>query len=117
MRAVDRTTLRFMACLEDAIPGVRLTLSKSKNGAGRSNYVYIANGRHQFAIKVRISDHPVGRMRALYGREDFHIAAGEGPGKWAVWIGRLRRRLGVIDLDPPAAVGPLFEDVDAVATA
>lgn len=93
MRAVDRTTNLFMASVKDALPGIDLRVSKSKNSAGRSNYVFIPKGGHVYAIKVRISDHPIGMRRATSGQEDLYIFAGAGPDSWATWIGQLRRRI------------------------
>jgi hypothetical protein len=95
MRAVDRTTRLFVDSVKDALPDVKLSVHKSKNTHGRSNYVFIAHDRHLMAIKVRISDHPIGMRRALYGGEDLYIFAGARPDSWAVWIGELRRRAAV----------------------
>jgi hypothetical protein len=93
MRAVDRTTKLFVESVRDALPGVKLAVSKSKNAAGRSNYVFIQRGKHLYAIKVRISDHPIGMRRATSGQEDLYIFAGAGPDSWSTWIGELRRRV------------------------
>lgn len=93
MRAVDRTTQMFIASVKDAIPGIDVRVQKSKNAAGRSNYVFIPRGNHIYAIKVRISDHPIGMRRALSGQEDLYIVAGARPDSWAIWIGQLCRRL------------------------
>lgn len=93
MRAVDRTTKLFKASVEDALPGVTLRVQKSKNAAGYSNYVFIPLGNHVYAIKVRISDHPIGMRRALSGQEDLYIVAGARPDSWSVWLGELCRRV------------------------
>lgn len=94
MRAVDRTTELFKASVKDALPGIELRVQKSKNAAGRSNYVFIPRGNHVYAIKVRISDHPIGMRRAMTGQEDLYIFAGARPESWSTWIGELRRRVG-----------------------
>lgn len=85
MRAVDRTTQLFVASLREALPGVRSSVSRSRNRAGRSNYVYIHT--HRCTYKIRISDHAIGMRRALSGREDLYISAGAKPASWAVWLG------------------------------
>lgn len=87
MRAVDRTTRQFLASLHDALPAVRTSTSRSRNAAGRSNYVFI-HGRWR-SWKVRISDHPIGMRRALRGEEDLYIFAGAKPACWSVWLGDL----------------------------
>jgi hypothetical protein len=87
MRAVDRTTRLFLASIREALPAATYSVSRSRNTAGRSNYVYIY-GR-QRSWKVRISDHPIGMRRALAGYEDLYVAAGALPASWAVWIGEL----------------------------
>lgn len=93
MRAVDRTTKLFKASVESALPGIRLRIQKSKNAAGYSNYVFIPRDNHVYAIKVRISDHPIGMRRATSGQEDLYIFAGTRPESWAVWIGQLVKRI------------------------
>jgi hypothetical protein len=98
MRAVDRTTKMFVASVKDALPGITLRVEKSKNAAGRSNYVFIPRDGHVYAIKVRISDHPIGMRRANSGQEDLYIFAGSRPDSWAIWIGELRRRVGRSDV-------------------
>lgn len=90
MRAVDRTTKLFVASVRDALPDVRLQVARSKNAAGRSNYVYLYCAG---IIKVRISDHSIGLNRAKFGHDDLLIQAGTTPDRWAVWLGRLVRRL------------------------
>lgn len=94
MRAVDRTTKLFVASVKEAIPNARTQVQKSKNAAGRSNYVFIARDNHLYAIKVRISDHPIGMRRAMSGVEDLYIFAGASPASWAVWLGNLCRAHG-----------------------
>jgi hypothetical protein len=89
LRAVDRTTRQFLASLQEALPGIRTSTSRSRNAAGRSTYVFIY-GR-QRSWKVRISDHPIGMRRALRGEEDLYIFAGTRPSSWAVWLGELVR--------------------------
>lgn len=91
MRAVDRTTQLFLASIKHALPGLRTQVSKSRNAAGRSNYVFIFAGRNTY--KVRISDHAIGMRRAMRGEEDLYIFAGSKPASWAVWLGELVRRL------------------------
>lgn len=91
MRAVDRTTAQFVASVKDALPGLRMQVSKSRNAAGRSNYVFIYASRTSY--KVRISDHAIGMRRAMRGEEDLYIFAGSKPASWAVWLGELVRRL------------------------
>jgi hypothetical protein len=89
MRAVDRTTRQFIQSLQEALPGARHQISRSRNIAGRSNYVFIFVGHRSF--KIRISDHPIGMRRALSGVEDLYIVAGRPPASWAVWLGDLVR--------------------------
>lgn len=93
MRAVDKTTQLFMASVRDAVPAAKVFVQKSRNAAGHSNYVFIARGNHLMAIKVRISDHPVGMRRAMRGDEDLYIFAGAKPLSWAVWLGELVQRM------------------------
>ena len=93
MRAVDRTTKLFKASVEDALPGISLRVQKSKNAAGYSNYVFIPRGNHIYAIKVRISDHPISMRRATSGQEDLYIFAGAKPNSWAVWLSKLSKRV------------------------
>lgn len=93
MRAIDKTTQLFVASVKDAFPDVNLQVARSKNAFGRSNYVYI----HLPAAtrKVRISDHAIGMRRALSGSESLFIGAGATPDRWAVWLGALRKSVGV----------------------
>ena len=91
MRAVDRTLRLFKASVAEALPGVRVSVSRSRNRAGHSRYVYLHIRLE--VLKVRISDHAVGMRRALSGECDLFIAAGAGPASWAVWLGELVRRL------------------------
>lgn len=91
MRAVDRTTQLFLASVNHALPALRTQVSKSRNAAGRSNYIFIFAGRSTY--KVRISDHAIGMRRAMRGEEDLYIFAGSKPASWAVWLGELVRRL------------------------
>lgn len=93
MRAIDRTTEMFVASVKDAVPQLAVSVSRSRNRAGRSNYVFIATAGWR-PTKVRISDHPIGMRRALRGEESLFIPAGAKPSSWAVWIGDLRRRVG-----------------------
>jgi hypothetical protein len=90
VRAVDRTVRLFKASVCNAMPGVRISVSRSCNAAGRSHYVYIYLPRE--VLKVRISDHAVGMRRALSGECDLFIAAGASPASWAVWLGETVRR-------------------------
>lgn len=87
MRAVDRTLRQFKASIADALPDVRFSISRSRNCAGHSRYVYIHLPRR--VVKVRISDHAVGMRRALSGECDLFIAAGAAPSSWAVWLGEI----------------------------
>ncbi|RUY12035.1 hypothetical protein EOA25_04415 [Mesorhizobium sp. M2A.F.Ca.ET.040.01.1.1] len=87
MLAVERTTRLFIKSLQEALPAVRLQVSRSHNIAGRSNYVFIFMPHRSF--KVRISDHAIGMRRALRGEEDLYIVAGRLPSSWAVWLGDL----------------------------
>lgn len=92
MLAVHRTTELFVASLKDALPTVEVRVQRSKNRAGRSNYIYITRTR-AMPIKVRVSDHPIGMRRALRGDEQLYIPAGARPASWSVWIGDLVRRM------------------------
>lgn len=89
MRAVDRSTRKFVDSVRSALPEARIQLSRSKNSHGRSNYVYIYAGKR--CLKVRISDHAIGMQRALSGREDLYITAGTSIDGWSVWLGDLVR--------------------------
>lgn len=91
MRAVDRTTNLFLASVREALPGVRTSVSRSKNSHGRSNYVFIYTNRRSY--KIRISDHPIGMRRARAGYEDCYIIAGAGPDRWSVWLSELAATL------------------------
>ncbi|MCJ7993227.1 hypothetical protein J5N58_01270 [Rhizobium cremeum] len=92
MKAIDRTTKQFVASLRAEIPDLRISVERSKNAYGQSNYVHIRTKDHRY-WKVRISDHPVGMRRAKSGREDLYIWAGSWPPTWAVWLGQFRRTL------------------------
>lgn len=91
MRAVDRTVQLFKQSVEEALPGVRMSVSRSRNAAGHSRYVFIYFG-HRGPLKVRISDHAVGMRRALSGECDLFISAGAKPASWAVWLSEIVRR-------------------------
>lgn len=89
MRAIDRTTQLFIASVREAVPAAEIRMQRSVTKQGRSNYVYIADGRRWKPIKVRISDHPVGMRRALYGEEDLFVHHLSNPASWAVWVSKL----------------------------
>ncbi len=93
VRAIDRTTRLFVASLKVAAPELLVSVDRSRNTYGRSNYVHIRDADRRRYWKVRISDHSVGMRRALSGREDCYIAAGAGPSTWAVWLGDLMREV------------------------
>lgn len=104
MRAVDRTTQLFVASLKEALPGTPITVQRSETRYGRSNYVYIALAGHLMAIKVRISDHPIGMRRFFSGEEDLHLSAGARPAAWSTWLGELCRRMGVHRIPNPLSL-------------
>jgi hypothetical protein len=85
--AIERTTDLFVRSVKEALPDIAVSVTRSKNRAGRSNYVFIAGGWRP--IKVRISDHPVGMQRALRGEEDLFIHHRAKPASWAVWLSEL----------------------------
>lgn len=92
MRAIDRTTKLFIASVREALPDVQVYVDKSRARHGRSNYVYICLPNR--TRKVRISDHPVGMRRALYGNEDLFVHHLAKPASWAVWVSHLPRQNG-----------------------
>ena len=87
---IERTTALFLASVREALPAAGVSVARSRSGAGRSNYVYLDLGGVR-PLKVRISDHPVGMRRALYGDEALFLAAGARPAAWAVFLGGLVR--------------------------
>lgn len=91
MRAIDRTTGLFVASVKVALPDAAVQVQRSIAKHGRSNYVYIATGGAR-SLKVRISDHPVGMRRALYGEDDLFIHHLAKPASWAVWVSQLPAR-------------------------
>lgn len=93
MRAIDRTTDLFVVSVKIALPEARVTVQKSRASHGRSNYVYINVDGIARARKVRISDHPVGMRRAIYGDEDFFIEHRAKPRSWAVWVSELPKAM------------------------
>lgn len=108
MRAVDRTTRLFVKSLQEAMPGVRHSVSRSRNAAGFSNYVYIYS-TVTGPLKVRISDHAIGMRRALRREEDLYIVAGRPPSSWAVWLGETARWYEGLQkraLPPARSTGP-----------
>lgn len=86
MRAVDRTLALFKASVSEALPEARLTVSRSRNSAGHSRYVFIDIPTRRCWLKVRISDHAVGMRRARSGECDLFLSAGARPSSWAVWL-------------------------------
>lgn len=95
MRTIDRTTNLFVASVKDALPDVAVSVQRSAAKQGRSNYVYINLENRPRPIKVRISDHPVGMRRALYGEEDLFVHHLAKPASWAVWVSKLPARNAV----------------------
>ena len=93
MRAIERTTALFLACLGEAVPDLRVSVERSSTRYGRSNYVHIRDAEQRRYWKVRISDHAVDMRRAQSGREDFYIQSKDKPGRWAVWLGDFRREV------------------------
>lgn len=91
MRAINRTTEQFVASVKEALPDARVSVHRSRARHGASNYVYIDIGGG-VPLKVRISDHPVGMRRALYGTEDLFVHHLAKPPSWAVWVSQLPRR-------------------------
>lgn len=89
MRAVDRTLDLFKRSIKEALPDAHISVSRSRNAARHSRYVYIHGRRRVW--KVRISDHAVGMRRALSGECDLFVAAGARSASWAVWLGALVR--------------------------
>jgi len=92
MRAIDKTTNLFVSSVKEALPDVEIYVQRSSRAHGRSNYVYIVLGGARRRLKVRISDHPVGMRRALYGEEDLFVHHLAKPASWAVWVSRLSAR-------------------------
>ncbi|MEJ0012802.1 MAG: hypothetical protein WDM94_09290 [Bauldia sp.] len=74
-----------------ALPGISVWVDKSVTRAGRSNYVFIDMPRR--TEKVRISDHPVGMTRALWGGESLFVSAGATIDSWSVWLSRLAKEM------------------------
>lgn len=91
MRAIDRTTAKFVEACKVALPGVPVRIQRSLTAHGRSNYVYIDVPRRVLALKVRISDHPVGMRRALSGAEQLYLHHLATPDHWSVWLSEMRR--------------------------
>lgn len=93
MRAIDKTVKRFVTSVKEAVPDVHVFVQRSVAKQGRSTYVYInlGGGRRR---KVRISDHPVGMRRAMYGDEDLFVHHLAKPDSWAVWVSQLPRDVG-----------------------
>lgn len=91
MRAIDRTTNLFVASVKEAVPDAHVSVQKSRMKHGNSNYVYIYLRGGRRAQKVRISDHPVGMNRALYGDENLFVYHRAKPASWAVWVSHLPR--------------------------
>jgi hypothetical protein len=89
VRAIDRTTQLFVTSIKEALPNVRVNVQRSFAKHGRSNYVYLHLEGRWRPLKVRISDHPVGMRRALYGDENLFIHHLAKPASWAVWMSRL----------------------------
>jgi hypothetical protein len=87
-RAIDRTTQQFVASVKEAVPDADVTVQRSFAKYGRSNYVYINIGFYPY-LKVRISDHPIGMRRALYGEESLFIHHLAKPSSWAIWVSKL----------------------------
>lgn len=92
MRAIERTTGLFVASVKVALPDIHVQVQRSVAKHGRSNYVYIVLGGARRSLKVRISDHPVGMRRALYGEDDLFIHHLAKPASWAVWVSQLPAR-------------------------
>lgn len=93
MRAIDKTTKLFVSSLKEALPNAGVQVQRSIAKHGRSNYVYIVLGGAHRSLKVRISDHPVGMRRALYGEEDLFVHHLAKPSSWAVWVSQLPARV------------------------
>lgn len=92
MSAIDRTTELFVASVKEAVPNAQVSVQRSRAKHGSSNYVYLTlDGKRWRPIKVRISDHPVGMNRALYGGEDLFVHHLAKPASWAVWVSKLPR--------------------------
>lgn len=93
MLAIERTTNQFVASVKEAMPEARIQIERSRAAHGKSNYVYIyfEHRGGTRVLKIRISDHPVGMRRALYGHEDLYIHHQAKPASWAVWVSRLPR--------------------------
>jgi hypothetical protein len=92
MRAIDKTAQLFVTSVKEAVPDVPVRVQRSIAKHGRSTYIYIDRGRYP-PIKVRISDHPVGMRRALYGGEDLFVHHLAKPSSWAVWVSHLPARI------------------------
>lgn len=91
-RAIDRTTSLFVSSVKEALPDARVNVQRSFAKHGRSNYVYVNLEGRWRPLKVRISDHPVGMNRALYGGEDLFVHHLAKPASWAVWVSKLPKR-------------------------
>jgi len=107
MRAIDRTTHLFVTSVREAVPEATISVQRSCAAHGRSNYVYIGLGGRsdRRPLKVRISDHPVGMRRALYGDEALFVHHLAKPASWSVWVSRLPARRRAIVPATPAAEG------------
>lgn len=92
MRAIDRTTHLFVLSVREALPDAEIRVQRSVAKHGRSNYVYIDVRGRWHPLKVRISDHPIGMKRALYGGEDLFVHHLAKPPSWAVWVSQLPAR-------------------------
>lgn len=92
MLAIERTTRQFVESVKHALPDAAVQVQRSRARHGRSNYVYISSSDPCRPYKVRISDHPVGMRRALYGDEDLFVHHMAKPASWAVWVSQLAGR-------------------------
>ena len=92
MRAIDRTSRDFVRSLRDEVPDAKISVERYRSDFGRSYYVHIRDGSGTSYWKVRISDHQIGMRRAMSGREEFYISAGDSIDRWAAWLGEFKRK-------------------------
>lgn len=94
MKAIERTTKRFIASLKIELPDFGVHVERSRKPWGQSNYIYIRHPKGLREWKVRVSDHPIGMKRAKYGNEDLLLWAGAIPDNWCVWLSEFVKENG-----------------------
>lgn len=84
MSTIARKARKLARRLRRLMPDANIYCDHSFNSWGRSSYVYVIFKR--VFEKVRISDHPVGDMRRVYGDETLLLDAGFKPYHLRRWL-------------------------------